>query len=192
MRGLARWRAVVSRGAVLRYSRRVRSLHFGNGTTVTLTLEQEWFLEASGRIMRDHGTLQPVPNSDEHQLRVLLEETASGLICTFCASPRPRWHYPVVSFEVLPDSFVLPGQWLDVGPTEWLACDFCAGLIARTARDALARRSTECRRPIPAVARDAALEESTEALIRYIQDAFWRSRCGGARRLPNRVWRPAV
>jgi hypothetical protein len=153
------------------------------GAALTLTPEQEWLFAASGLITHDCGRIRPAPDCDEQQLRLLIDATIVGLVCTFCAGTKPRWRYPAVKVDVFPDAFVLPGQHLCLPQTEWLACDECAKFIARTDRDGLARRSTE--RQFASSMPDPDLWDAVEGSVRYIQDEFWRSRCGEREKVPS-------
>jgi hypothetical protein len=153
------------------------------GAALTLTPEQEWLFAASELIRQDRGSIHPAPNCDEQQLRMLIDATAAGLVCTFCAATKPSWRYPAVKVDIFPGAFVLPGQHLSLPQTEWLACDVCADLIVRGDRDALARRSTEHHFNTPT--RYPNLWDAVEGAVRYIQDEFWRSRCGAREGVPS-------
>ena len=160
-------------------------MHLRSGDVLVLTPEQEWLLVANGQLIHDHGRIRPASDCDEQRLRMHVEGTAAGLVCSFCASPKPSWRYPARKVDLFPDVFVLPGQELGLPPTEWLACDECARLIERTDRAALTRRSTRCSFRIPATARDPDIVDAVHGVIRYIQDEFWSARLGAPERVPS-------
>jgi hypothetical protein len=161
-------------------------IQFSTGAALTLTPDQKWLLAASGLVTRERGSLVPASNCDEQQLRTLVEATAAGLVCSFCAAPKSNWRYPVLAVDIFPEAFVLPGRQLGILYTEWLACERCANLIARTDREALARISTECHfaKSVASVI-DPDIRDTVEGAIRYIQDEFWGSLCGERERVPS-------
>jgi hypothetical protein len=174
----------IARKLALRYSEDVQSIRLRSGDDLVLSPEQEWLFEVSGLIILRCGRVHLGANYDEMQLRTLVESTAGGLVCSFCASPKPRWRYPSAKkADPDPEAFVLPGHQLGVSHNEWLACEWCAELIARTDRDTLVRVSTGSSFPTTVVP-DPDVRDAVEGVIRIIQDEFWRSRCGAPEEVP--------
>lgn len=163
----------------------MKILQLRRGSRLSLTPEQEWLLVAGRLVTDDGGSVRPAPNCDEQELRLLVAATAAGLVCSFCAAPKPRWRYPTVAGNGFPEAFVLPGHQLGVAHPEWLACDACAELIAHTDRCALAQTSTERHFSASATVRDPHVYDGVAKVVRCIQDEFWRSRCGMPERVPS-------
>lgn len=162
-------------------------LLISDGVEVPLSAQQEWLLTANGQISRQPGEPARVVDDQVHGVLAILEATAEGLRCQFCAALNPAWRYPILHADVGDHTLGLllehRGGWL--GNTGWLACDDCARLIARTDRDALARHSTNAHFKKPGTSCDPRVRRRVEANMRAAQDAFWRSRQGPREPVPS-------
>ena len=176
---------------IVQYSKAVQEtqvsssvIQLSAGGGLTLTPEQEWLLVNSGLVTRERDSILPARYCDERALRILVDATVAGLVCSFCAAPKPSWRYPDLAVDGFSDAFVLPGHQDGVWRPEWLACDSCANLISRPDQEALARISIERSLARSLVAVRPDVRGPIEALIRCILDEFWGAFCGERERVP--------
>jgi len=105
------------------------------------------------------------------------EVPPEGPVCDFCSNPEAKWSYPahdVTSVVTLGDeSTILSSE------GAWAACDKCSECIERGDKEGLLNQSFN------AVTNDeqTANSEMTLRLLRGIHESFWRSKCGGRRKI---------
>jgi hypothetical protein len=112
-------------------------------------------------------------------------------LCDFCGNElrfESSWVFPCRPHEMKPT----PGQPLTPrikSPDDWSACGVCKRLIVAGERNRLAKRG------VPAVLRagpPGADRKRALAVVRQVQDDFWRNRSGPPRRETREEWERGV